>query len=147
MMNYSNKSVEVLIIEDNEGDIRLIKEAFKDSKIVNKFSVVSDGQQALDFLNKSGEFESSVRPDIILLDLNLPKINGFDVLREVKSNPALQKIPVIIFSRSASDNDVLRSYNLNANSFVSKPADLEEFLNVVKTIGEFWLQTVKLPVN
>jgi chemotaxis family two-component system response regulator Rcp1 len=147
MMNYSNKSVEVLLVEDNEGDIGLIKEAFKDSKTVNKFSVVIDGQQALDFLNKRGEFESSGRPDLILLDLNLPKINGFDVLREVKSNPALQKIPVIIFSSSASDDDVVRSYNLKANSYISKPANLEEFLNVVKTIDEFWFQTVKLPVN
>ena len=146
-MNYTNKPVEVLLVEDNEGDIRLIKEAFKDSKIVNKFSVVGDGQQALDYLNKRGEFESADRPDLILLDLNLPKINGFDVLNEVKSNPEFQKIPVIIFSSSTSDSDVMRSYDLKANSYVSKPADLEEFLNVVRTIDEFWFQTVKLPMN
>ncbi len=144
-MKYLNKEIEVLVIEDNEGDVRLIKEAFKDSLIVNKFSVVGDGEQALDYLNKRGKYESSTRPDLIILDLNLPKMNGFDVLTEVKSNPAIQKIPIIIFSSSTSDSDVLRSYDLKANSYVSKPTDFNEFLNVVRTIDEFWFQTVKLP--
>ncbi len=144
-MKYNSKEIEVLVIEDNEGDVRLIKEAFKDSLVVNKFSVVGDGEQALDYLNRRGKYASSSRPDIILLDLNLPKMNGFDVLTEVKSNPSIQKIPVIIFSSSTSDNDVLRSYDLKANSYVSKPTDFNEFLNVVRTIDEFWFQTVKLP--
>lgn len=144
-MKYSNKEIEILVIEDNEGDVRLIKEAFKDSRVVNKFSVVGDGEQALDYLNKRGKYESSSRPDLILLDLNLPKMNGFDVLNEVKSNPNIHKIPVIIFSSSTSENDVLRSYDLKANSYVSKPTDFDEFLNVVRTIDEFWFQTVKLP--
>jgi chemotaxis family two-component system response regulator Rcp1 len=144
-MKYTNKEIEVLVIEDNEGDVRLIKEAFKDSRVVNKFSVVGDGEQALDYLNRRGKYELSSRPDLILLDLNLPKMNGFDVLTEVKSNPSIQKIPVIIFSSSTSENDVLRSYDLKANSYVSKPTDFNEFLNVVRTIDEFWFQTVKLP--
>lgn len=146
-MNYSQKPVEVLIVEDNEGDVRLIKEAFTGSVVDSKFSVVSDGEEALDYLYKRGKFEASSRPDLILLDLNLPRVNGFDVLSDVKSNPGLQQIPVVIFSSSTSDNDVLRSYDLKANSYISKPSDFDEFLSVVKTIEEFWFRTVRLPIN
>lgn len=145
--SYTNKKIEVLVVEDNEGDVRLIKEAFSGSNVVNKFSVVSDGEQALDYLNKRGEYEASTRPDLILLDLNLPKVNGFDVLSEVKSNINFQKIPVIIFSSSTSDSDIIRSYELKANSYISKPSDFDEFLTVVRTIEEFWFHTVKLPLN
>lgn len=146
-MNYSQKPVEVLIVEDNEGDVRLIKEAFTGSEVDSKFSVVNDGEEALDYLYKRGKFVASSRPDLILLDLNLPRVNGFDVLSDVKSNPGLQQIPVVIFSSSTSDNDVLRSYDLKANSYISKPSDFDEFLSVVKTIEEFWFRTVRLPVN
>ena len=146
-MNYSQKPVEVLIVEDNEGDVRLIKEAFTGSAVDSKFSVVNDGEEALDYLYKRGKFGTSSRPDLILLDLNLPRVNGFDVLSDVKSNPGLQQIPVVIFSSSTSDNDVLRSYDLKANSYISKPSDFDEFLSVVKTIEEFWFRTVKLPAN
>ncbi len=146
-MNFSSKPVEVLIVEDNEGDVRLIKEAFTGSTVDSKFSVVSDGEEALDYLYRRGKFEASSRPDLILLDLNLPRLNGFDVLSDVKSNPALQQIPVVIFSSSTSDNDVIKSYDLKANSYISKPSDFDEFLTVVKTIEEFWFRTVRLPVN
>ena len=146
-MNFSSKPVEVLIVEDNEGDVRLIKEAFAGSKADGRFSVVNDGEEALDYLYRRGKFELSTRPDLILLDLNLPRLNGFDVLSDVKSNPVLQQIPVVIFSSSTSDNDVVKSYDLKANSYISKPSDFDEFLNVVKTIEEFWFRTVRLPVN
>src|SRR5258706_8040264 len=146
-MNFSSKPVEILIVEDNEGDVRLIKEAFTGSTVDSKFSVVSDGEEALDYLYRRGKFEASSRPDLILLDLNLPRLNGFDVLSDVKSNPALQQIPVVIFSSSTSDNDVIKSYDLKANSYISKPSDFDEFLTVVKTIEEFWFRTVRLPVN
>jgi CheY-like chemotaxis protein len=145
--SFSDKSVELLIVEDNEGDVRLIKEALRGSTVVDKFSVAIDGEQALDFLHKRAGFEASSRPDLILLDLNLPKVNGFDVLTELKSHPKLQKIPVIIFSSSTSDSDIQRSYDLKANSYVSKPSDFDEFLNVVKTIEDFWFHTVRLPMN
>lgn len=144
---FPDKSIELLIVEDNEGDVRLIKEALRDSSVVNRFVVVNDGEQALDYLHRRSGYESSTRPDLILLDLNLPKVNGFDVLTELKAHRALQKIPVIIFSSSTSDGDIQRSYDLKANSYVSKPADFDEFLNVVRTIEDFWFHTVRLPMN
>ena len=146
-IKFNDKTLQVLIVEDNEGDVRLIKEAFKDSRMLDKFSVVYDGEQALDYLHRRGDFESSSRPDLILLDLNLPKMNGFDVLTEIKATPRLRQIPVVIFSSSTSDKDILRSYELKANSYVTKPSDYEDFLNVVRTIEEFWFKTVKLPIN
>lgn len=146
-MNLDDKTLNLLLVEDNDGDVRLIKEAFKESKVLNGLSVVSDGEEALDYLHKRGSYQSSVKPDLIILDLNLPKLSGFDVLAEIRSAPHLKKIPVVIFSSSTSENDILRSYELKANSYVSKPSDFDAFLEAVRTIEEFWLRTVRLPLN
>jgi CheY-like chemotaxis protein len=131
-MIYQSKNVEILLVEDNPGDIRLIKEAFKDSKILNKFNVVMDGEQALAFLYRKGEYTDSPRPDIIFLDLNLPKMSGMEVLSEIKSDPELVMIPVVILTASTAEEIILKSYNLNANCFVTKPVDLDQFVGVVK---------------
>jgi CheY-like chemotaxis protein len=144
-MIYQSKNVEILLVEDNPGDIRLIKEAFKDSKILNKFNVVMDGEQALAFLYRKGEYTDSPRPDIIFLDLNLPKMSGMEVLSEIKSDPELVMIPVVILTASTAEEIILKSYNLNANCFVTKPVDLDQFVGVVKTIEGFWFNIVKLP--
>lgn len=146
-MNLDDKTLTLLLVEDNDGDVRLIKEAFKESKVLKDFSVVTDGEQALDYLHKRGSYQSSIKPDLIILDLNLPKLSGFDVLADIKSAPQLKKIPVIIFSSSTSDSDILRSYDLKANSYVSKPSDFDAFLEAVRNIEEFWLRTVRLPLN
>jgi len=137
--------IEVLLVEDNPGDIRLTREAFKDARLHINLSVATDGLDALAFLNREGGHAASPRPDLILLDLNLPKKNGREVLADIKSNPALQSIPVVILTTSSSELDVLRSYQLHANCYISKPVSLDGFLSVVKSIDEFWLTVVRLP--
>jgi CheY-like chemotaxis protein len=137
--------IQVLLLEDNPGDVRLTREAFKDARLHIHLSVVTDGIAAMAFLNREGDHEAAPRPDLILLDLNLPKKNGREVLEEVKSNPALQSIPVVILTTSSSEVDVFRSYQLHANCYISKPVNLEGFLAVVKSIDEFWLTVVRLP--
>jgi two-component system response regulator len=137
--------IQVLLLEDNPGDVRLTREAFKDARLHIHLSVVSDGIAAMAFLNREGDHEAAPRPDLILLDLNLPKKNGREVLEEVKSNPALQSIPVVILTTSSSEVDVFRSYQLHANCYISKPVNREGFLAVVKSIDEFWLTVVRLP--
>jgi CheY-like chemotaxis protein len=137
--------IQVLLLKDNPGDVRLTREAFKDARLHIHLSVVSDGIAAMAFLNREGDHEAAPRPDLILLDLNLPKKNGREVLEEVKSNPALQSIPVVILTTSSSEVDVFRSYQLHANCYISKPVNLEGFLAVVKSIDEFWLTVVRLP--
>ncbi|MGA2668515.1 MAG: response regulator [Ignavibacteria bacterium] len=144
-MHYQTKNIEILLIEDNPGDVRLIKEAFKESKILNNFSVAFDGEQALDFLYKKGGFSNCPKPDIIFLDLNLPKKSGIEVLSEIKSHPELFSIPVVILTVSSAAENILKSYNLNANCYVTKPIDLDQFIDVVKTIEGFWFNAVKLP--
>jgi two-component system, chemotaxis family, response regulator Rcp1 len=136
--------IEILLVEDNPGDVRLTKEALKDAKVRNNLHVAMDGVEALAFLRKQGKFGAAVRPDLILLDLNLPKKNGREVLEEVKRDPALQHIPIVILTTSQAEQDVLESYRLRANAYVTKPVDLDQFLKVVGSIEEFWLDIVKL---
>jgi len=141
----SGKPIDILLVEDNPGDIRLTQEAFKEGKMRNNFFVVRDGVEALDFLFKRGEFKDAPRPDIILLDLNLPKMDGREVLETIKENEDTRQIPVVILTTSKAEEDILKSYNLHANCFITKPVELDEFMNVIKTIEDFWLTVVRLP--
>ena len=137
--------IEVLLVEDSPGDVRLTREAFKDAKVHINLHVASDGAEAMDFLNRGGKHSDAPRPDLILLDLNLPKKDGREVLEEIKESPVLKSIPVVILTMSASDADILRSYRLHANCYITKPVGLDGFLEVVKSIDSFWLSVVKLP--
>ncbi len=139
------KVVDILLVEDNEGDVRLAREALKDGKIHNNLYVVEDGEDALEFLYKRGAYADAPRPDLILLDLNLPRKSGREVLAEVKSDPDLKRIPVVILTVSKDEEDILRAYNLHANCYVTKPLDFEQFVKIAKTIEEFWLSIVRLP--
>ena len=138
-------AIEVLLVEDSAGDVRLMREAFKDAKVHINLHVASDGIDAMAFLRREGEHANVPRPDLILLDLNLPKKDGREVLEEIKESPALKSIPVVILTTSASDADILRSYRLHANCYITKPVDLDGFLKVVKSIDSFWLSVVRLP--
>jgi two-component system, chemotaxis family, response regulator Rcp1 len=138
-------AIEILLVEDNEGDARLAKEAMRDSKIRNTIHHVIDGVEAMNFLRKEGKYAGAPRPDIILLDLNLPRKDGREVLAEIKEDGDLKRIPVVILTVSKSEEDILKTYNWHANCYISKPIDLVEFLKVVKSIEEFWLTIVKLP--
>ena len=144
-MSAANRPAEILLVEDNPGDVELIHEALQFGRVLNRISVATDGEAALAFLNRAGGFENAPRPDLILLDLNLPKKDGFEVLREVKSRPDVSCVPVVILTSSRADRDILKSYNLHANCFISKPVDVDEFLDTVRSTGEFWLSIVKLP--
>jgi two-component system, chemotaxis family, response regulator Rcp1 len=137
--------IEVLLIEDNAGDVRLAREAFIDVNARINLHVASDGAEAMAFLNRAGKHVSVPRPDLILLDLNLPKKDGREVLQEIKESPLLGSIPVVVLTTSASEADVLRSYRLHANCYITKPVDLDGFLKVVRSIDNFWLSVVKLP--
>jgi CheY-like chemotaxis protein len=136
---------EILLVEDSPGDVRLTREALKDAKVHVNLHVAPDGMEAMAFLKREGQYAGAPRPDMILLDLNLPRKDGREVLAEIKESPTLQCIPVIILTTSKSDEDVLRSYRLRANCYISKPVDLDGFLKVVKSIDDFWLSIVKLP--
>ena len=138
-------AIEVLLVEDSAGDVRLTREAFKDAKVHINLHVTSDGIEAMAFLRREGEHTNVPRPDLILLDLNLPKKDGREVLEEIKESPNLKSIPVVILTTSASEADILRSYRLHANCYITKPVDLDGFLKVVKSIDSFWLSVVKLP--
>ncbi len=139
------KLIEILLVEDNPGDVRLTKEALMEGKVLNKLHTVEDGMEALAFLNQEGKYADVPRPELILLDLNLPKKDGRDVLAEIKSNGDLRRIPVVVLTTSRSEQDILKSYDLNANCYITKPVDLDQFISVVKSINEFWLSIVKLP--
>ena len=141
------RPAEILLIEDNPGDVELVHEALQSGKVVNRISVATDGEEALDFLKQVPGFENAPRPDLILLDLNIPKKNGFEVLSEIKDHPSVSSVPVVILTSSEAERDVVKSYNLHANCFISKPVDVDEFLAVVRSTGEFWLSIVKLPLN
>ncbi|WP_347269318.1 MULTISPECIES: response regulator [Cyanophyceae] len=144
-MNSGDIPVEILLVEDNEGDIRLTKEAFRESMVWNHMNVVRDGAEALAFLRREGKYTDAIRPGIILLDLNLPKRSGIEVLEEIKRDDELKHIPVVVLTSSQAEQDILNSYNFHANCFISKPLDLEQFLQVVQSIKDFWLTIVKLP--
>jgi chemotaxis family two-component system response regulator Rcp1 len=136
---------EILLVEDNPGDVRLTLEASKENKMYNNISVAKDGVEALAFLRREGNYADAPRPDIIMLDLNLPRKDGREVLAEIKSDENLKRIPVIILTTSQAEEDILRAYGLNANCYITKPVDLDRFITVVKSIEDFWLSIVKLP--
>ncbi len=139
------RPIEILLVEDNPGDVRLTKEALKEAKMANHLSVVVDGEAAMAFLRREGEFADAARPDLILLDLNLPKMSGREVLADVKNDERLRRIPVVILTISTSEHDILTSYDLHANCYITKPVGMNEFVTVVKSIEDFWFTIVKLP--
>lgn len=142
---FSMHPIEILLVEDNPGDARLAKEALKESKLMNNLSFAEDGVEAMNFLYKKGKYSKAPRPDLIILDLNLPKKDGREVLEEIKTDINLKRIPVVILTISKAEEDILKTYNLHANCFISKPIDLDQFIKVVKSIEDFWLTIVKLP--
>jgi CheY-like chemotaxis protein len=137
--------IEILLVEDNPGDVRLTEEILKDGKMQNNMHVVKDGVEALAFLRRKGKYADMLRPDLILLDLNLPKKDGREVLAEIKGNGDLRGIPVVVLTTSKAEQDVLKAYNLHANCYITKPVDLDQFIAVVRSIEDFWLSIVKLP--
>ncbi|MGF7238841.1 MAG: response regulator [Frankia sp.] len=137
--------IEVLLVEDDPGDVLMTREAFADHKVKNNLHVVSDGVEALSFLRGEGEFSDAPRPDLILLDLNLPRKDGRDVLAEVKTDEGLRRIPVVVLTTSEAEEDVLRSYDLHANAYITKPVDFERFVDVVRHIDDFFVSVVRLP--
>lgn len=139
------RPVKILLVEDNPGDIRLTKEALKEGKVLNDLYIAQDGIEAMAFLHREGAFADMPRPDLILLDLNLPKKDGHEVLADIKSDPDLKSIPVVILTTSSSDEDVLKTYELHANCYITKPVDLEQFITVVQSVEDFWFAIVRLP--
>lgn len=139
------KSINILLVEDNEGDILLIREALEDGKIYNSISVVRDGEKAIHFLEKKGDYENAKMPDLVLLDINLPRKNGHEVLDFIKGSDRFRHIPVIMLTTSSSENDISRSYNHHANCYITKPVDVEEFIKAVTKIEQFWIEIVSLP--
>ncbi len=137
--------IEILLVEDNPADVRLTQEALKEEKLFIRLSVVGDGVQAMAYVRRQGEYAAAPRPDLILLDLNLPRKDGREVLKEIKTDDALKTIPVVVLTISKAEEDVMRSYDLHANCYITKPIDLNQFSKVVKCIQEFWLTIVKLP--
>ena len=144
---YSGEPVEILLVEDNPGDVRLTKEGLKRAKVVNNLQVAEDGVEALAFLRREGEYAHVARPDLILLDLNLPRKDGREVLSELKADEELRYIPVVILTSSEAEEDVIRSYDLHANCYVTKPVNFEQFMHVVRSIEDFWLTVVRLPTG
>jgi len=141
----TSKPVEILLIEDNPGDIRLAREALKESKVCNILHSVIDGVDAMEFLNRLGKYSSVTRPDLIILDLNLPRKDGRQVLQEIKTDNNLKLIPVVILTTSRSEEDIVKSYQLHANCFITKPMDIIQFIKIVQSIQDFWFTIVKLP--
>lgn len=146
-MNFESPlhPIDILLVEDNAGDVRLTQEVLRDSKIRNNLQVASNGEEALACLRKQGKYKDAIRPDIILLDLNLPVKDGREVLAQIKQDTDLKRIPVVILTTSKAEEDILKTYNLHANCYVTKPVDLEQFCAVVKSLEDFWLAIVRLP--
>jgi len=149
MMSNGNSvsPIAILLVEDSPADVRLTQEALKEEKLHNNLTVVNDGVEAMAYLHREGKYANAARPDLILLDLNLPKKDGREVLKEIKSDERLKSIPVVVLTISKAEEDVIKSYNLHANCYITKPIDLNQFSKVVKSIQEFWLTIVKLPPN
>ena len=147
LKNPLSSPIEILLVEDNPGDVRLTQEVLKEGKVHNTLNIVENGVQALSFLRKENEYSDAPTPDLILLDLNLPKKDGREVLLDIKKDPELKKIPVVVLTTSQAEEDILNVYDLNANCYVSKPVDLGQFIDVVKSIEDFWLSIVKLPTR
>lgn len=141
----TGKPIDILLVEDNPADVRLTREALKEGKVRNVLSVVQDGVEAMAFLKQTGAYAKESRPDLILLDLNLPKKDGREVLAEIKEDAHLRRIPVVILTTSNAEQDVIRTYNLHANCYIIKPLDMDQFISVVRSIEDFWLTVVKLP--
>jgi CheY-like chemotaxis protein len=137
--------IEILLVEDNPGDVRLTQEALREGKLHNRLSVCDDGAKAIDFLHRRGPYAEAPRPDLILLDLNLPKKDGRQVLSEIKADESLRRIPVVVLTSSQADEDVIKAYDLQVNCYITKPIELTQFLSVVKAIEDFWLTIVKMP--
>lgn len=144
-MNKSSESIHILIVEDNPADARLAVEALKESEISNNISIVQDGVEAISFLKNENGFSDTPLPDLILLDLNLPKMNGKEVLKIIKNDPNLKRIPVIILTTSDSDQEISATYDLHANCYINKPVGLDQFITVIQSVENFWLSVVKLP--
>ena len=147
MNNESGHAIEILLVEDNPGDVRLTREALKEAKIRNRLSVAGDGVEAMAFLRREGVYSTAPRPDIVLLDLNLPRKDGRQVLADVKADPELRRIPVVILTTSKAEEDILKTYDLHANCFITKPVDFDQFVKVVQSIEHFWLSIVTLPTT
>ena len=143
--NEVGRPVEILLVEDNPGDVRLTQEALKENKMLNHLSVVVEGEDAISFLRQEGEYATAIRPDLILLDLNLPRKDGREVLAEIKADEHLKRIPVVVLTTSSAEQDILKSYDLHANCYITKPVDLDQFITIVRSIEDFWLTIVKLP--
>jgi CheY-like chemotaxis protein len=143
----NGRAIEILLVEDNLGDARLTQEALREARVSNRMSHVRDGVEAMAFLRREGAFIRAPRPDLILLDLNLPRKDGREVLAEIKGDDRLRRIPVVVLTVSQADEDILRAYNLNANCYIAKPVDLDQFIKVVRSIEDFWLTIVKLPAE
>jgi chemotaxis family two-component system response regulator Rcp1 len=139
------KVIDILLVEDNLGDVRLTREALKEGKVLNTLHVVGDGIEALAFLRHTGQYAKLAHPDIILLDLNLPKMDGRELLADIKKDPKLRRIPVVILTTSKAEEDILKSYDLHANCYITKPVDMDRFITVVQSIEDFWFTIVKLP--
>lgn len=145
MVSESGKPVEILMVEDNPSDVRLTIEAFRDAKVSNNMNVATDGEEALAYLRREGGYSEAARPDLILLDLNLPKKNGREVLAEIKADPLLKRIPVVVLTTSDDEQDILKAYDLHVNAYIKKPVDLDQFIRIVEAVEDFWLTVVKLP--
>ena len=143
-MNDS-RPIEILLIEDNAGDARLAREAIREAKVANNLTWVADGVEALALLHKEGKYAQAARPDLILLDLNLPRKDGRELLAEIKTSAQWRRIPVVVLTTSQAEDDIFKAYNLNANCYISKPMDLEQFIRIVRSFEDFWLTIVKLP--
>lgn len=141
------RPVNILLVEDNLGDVRLTQEALKEGKVLNNLSVARDGEEAMEFLGRKGKYANAVRPDLILLDLNMPKKDGRAVLTDIKNDEELRSIPVVVLTTSVAEQDILKAYNLHANCYITKPVDLGQFIEVVKNINDFWFSVVKLPTK
>ncbi len=145
MIVRSGVPIEILLVEDNPGDVRLTRESLKEAKVLNALHVVKDGVEAMAFLRREGQYAHTVQPDLILLDLNMPRKNGTEVLAEIKEDPELKRMPVVILTVSEAEEDIIKSYNLHANCYVKKPVELNKFIEAVKAIDDFWLAVVRLP--
>lgn len=139
--------IEILLVEDNPGDVMLTKHALADAKVANNLYVANDGMEGLNFLRKQGKFADAPRPDLILTDLNMPRMDGHEMIAEIKQDPALRAIPVVILTSSEAEKDIVKTYDLGANCYVTKPVDLDQFMVVIKSIEDFWLSMVKLPTQ
>jgi two-component system, chemotaxis family, response regulator Rcp1 len=139
------RPVDILLVEDNPGDVRLTKEALKDAKVLNEIYVARDGVEAMQFVHREGSFANAPMPDLILLDLNLPRKDGREVLAEIKKDPKLQHIPVVVLTTSKADEDIIKTYNLHANAYITKPVDLNRFVEIMHALEQFWFTIVKLP--